>query len=410
MQTLLSVGLIFVLGAFMKWLCQKIKLLNVVGYLMLGLIIGPEILGIIDYNFIKESHIITDMSLALISVLVGANLKYSMIKEFWKQIAFVSIFEAIFTFLFISISFYLLFDFLGLDFSGDQKLTISLIFGGLATATAPATVLAIIHELKAKGKFSSFLLGVVAFDNAIALILFSFVIIFTSTLVGSAEFSFMTLFEVFSTIVYSMLLGVVGAIISELIDKVFKKNNSVKTTSTIGMIFIIYSLSSQLQLEPLLASLIMGVVMTNVSSEFHLVKEEFDHHLKDIIFMLFFAISAMHLNLSFLVSMPFIIIIYVLFRIIGKISGVWVGGKLTGADKNIRKYLGMALFPQAGIAIGLALSLQTEPGFESIAPIVLNVIIATTMVHEFVGPLLTKFVLHKSGECNSEECDNKECK
>jgi Kef-type K+ transport system membrane component KefB len=410
MQTLLSVGLIFVLGAFMKWLCQKIKLLNVVGYLMLGLIIGPEILGIIDYNFIKESHIITDMSLALISVLVGANLKYSMIKEFWKQIAFVSIFEAIFTFLFISISFYLLFDFLGLDFSGDQKLTISLIFGALATATAPATVLGIIHELKAKGKFSSFLLGVVAFDNAIALILFSFVIIFTSTLVGSAEFSFMTLFEVFSTIVYSMLLGVVGAIISELIDKVFKKNNSVKTTSTIGMIFIIYSLSSQLQLEPLLASLIMGVVMTNVSSEFHLVKEEFDHHLKDIIFMLFFAISAMHLNLSFLVSMPFIIIIYVLFRIIGKISGVWVGGKLTGADKNIRKYLGMALFPQAGIAIGLALSLQTEPGFESIAPIVLNVIIATTMVHEFVGPLLTKFVLHKSGECNSEECDNKECK
>jgi Kef-type K+ transport system membrane component KefB len=404
MQTLLSVGLIFVLGAFMKWLCQKIKLLNVVGYLMLGLIIGPEILGIIDYNFIKESHIITDMSLALISVLVGANLKYSMIKEFWKQIAFVSIFEALFTFFFISISFYLLFDFLGLDFSGDQRLTISLIFGGLATATAPATVLAIIHELKAKGKFSSFLLGVVAFDNAIALILFSFVIIFTSTLVGSVEFSFMTLFEVFSTIVYSMLLGVLGAIISELIDKVFKKNNSVKTTSTIGMIFIIYSLSSQLQLEPLLASLIMGVVMTNVSGEFHLVKEEFDHHLKDIIFMLFFAISAMHLNLSFLVSMPFIIIIYVLFRIIGKVSGVWVGGKLTGADKNIRKYLGMALFPQAGIAIGLALSLQTEPGFESIAPIVLNVIIATTMVHEFVGPLLTKFVLHKSGECDSEEC------
>ncbi len=406
MQTLLAVGLIFVLGAFMKWLCQKIKLLNVVGYLMLGLIIGPEVLGIIDYNFIKESYIITDMSLALISVLVGANLKYSMIKEFWKQIAFVSIFEALFTFFFISISFYILFDFLDLDFAGDQRLTISLIFGGLATATAPATVLAIIHELKAKGKFSSFLLGVVAFDNAIALILFSFVIIFTSTLVGSAEFSVMTLFEVFSTIILSMLIGILGAISSELIDKIFKKNNSVKTTSTIGMIFIVYSTSLQLQLEPLLASLIMGAVMTNISSKFHLVKEEFDHHLKDIIFMLFFAISAMHLNLSFLVSMPFIIIVYVVFRIIGKVSGVWVGGKLTRADKNIQKYLGVALFPQAGIAIGLALSLQTEPGFESIAPIVLNVIIATTMVHEFIGPLLTKFVLHKSGECDKADCKN----
>ncbi|NEW59684.1 cation:proton antiporter [Sulfurovum sp. bin170] len=408
MQTLLSVGLIFVLGAFMKWLCQKIKLLNVVGYLMLGLIIGPEVLGIIDYKFIKESHIITDMSLALISVLVGANLKYNLIKEIWKQIAFVSIFEALFTFIFISTSFYLLFDFLGLGFANEQRLTIAVLFGGLATATAPATVLAIIHELKAKGKFSSFLLGVVAFDNAIALILFSFVMIFTSTLIGSSEVSISTFFEVLPIIFYSIILGAVGAVCSEVIDRVFKKNRSVKTTSTLGMIFIVYSLSSQWGLEPLFASLVMGVVMANLSNEFFLVKEEFDHHLKDIIFLLFFAISAMHLNLSFLVSMPFIIILYVLFRIIGKVTGVWFGAKLTGADKNIQNYLGIALFPQAGIAIGLALSLQTEPGFESIAPIILNVIIATTMVHEFIGPLLTKYVLHKSGECNNDKCERED--
>jgi Kef-type K+ transport system membrane component KefB len=407
MQTLLSVGLIFVLGAFMKWLCQKIKLLNVVGYLILGLIIGPEVLGIVDYKFIKDSHIITDISLSLISVMVGANLKYNLIKEIWKQIAFVSIFEALFTFFFISISFYLLFDFLGLEFANEQRLTIAVLFGGLATATAPATVLAIIYELKAKGKFSSFLLGVVAFDNAIALILFSFVITFASTLIGSGEFSIDTVLDIFPIIFYSILVGVVGGLSSEVIDRVFRRNRSVKTTSTIGMIFIVYSLSSEWGFEPLFASLVMGVVMANLSDEFYLVKEEFDNHLKDIIFLLFFAISAMHLNLSFLVSMPFIIILYVVFRIIGKTSGVWFGAKITGADKNIRNYLGLALFPQAGIAIGLALSLQTEPGFESIAPIILNVIIATTMVHEFIGPLLTKYVLYKSGECQADSCKEK---
>ena len=224
MQTLLSVGLIFVLGAFMKWLCQKVKLLNVVGYLMLGLIIGPEVLGIVDYKFIKDSHIITDISLSLISVMVGANLKYNLIKEIWKQIAFVSIFEALFTFFFISISFYLLFDFLGLGFANEQRLTIAVLFGGLATATAPATVLAIIYELKAKGKFSSFLLGVVAFDNAIALILFSFVITFASTLVGSGEFSIDTFLDILSIILYSIMVGVVGGLVSEVIDRVFKKN------------------------------------------------------------------------------------------------------------------------------------------------------------------------------------------
>jgi Kef-type K+ transport system membrane component KefB len=113
----------------------------------------------------------------------------------------------------------------------------------------------------------------------------------------------------------------------------------------------------------------------------------------------------MHLNLSFLISMPFVIVLYVLFRIIGKVTGVWFGAKITGANKNIQNYLGMALFPQAGIAIGLALSLQTEPGLEFIAPIILNVIIATTMVHEFIGPLLTKYVLKKSGECKGDDCD-----
>jgi len=91
-----------------------------------------------------------------------------------------------------------------------------------------------------------------------------------------------------------------------------------------------------------------------------------------------------------------------LFNILGKIIGVWTGGKLSGADKHIQNYLGLALFPQAGIAIGLSLSLQNQAGFEVIAPIILNVIIATTMVHEFIGPMLTKYVLKKSGECNMD--------
>jgi len=101
--------------------------------------------------------------------------------------------------------------------------------------------------------------------------------------------------------------------------------------------------------------------------------------------------------------MPLVIILYIIFRILGKILGVWIGAKLSGADKHIQNYLGIALFPQAGIAIGLSLSLQNQTGFEVIAPIILNVIIATTMVHEFIGPMLTKYVLKKSGECNVDK-------
>ncbi len=113
----------------------------------------------------------------------------------------------------------------------------------------------------------------------------------------------------------------------------------------------------------------------------------------------------MHLNISFLITMPLVIILYITFRILGKVVGVWVGAKISGANRDVQNYLGIALFPQAGIAIGLALSLQDESGFETIAPIILNVIIATTMVHEFIGPLLTKYVLKRSGECNVKNID-----
>ncbi len=403
MQTLFFVGLIMVLGSFMKFISHRAKILNVVGYLILGLIIGPEVLNIVPQHFIDETHIITDLSLSLISVLVGANLRYNILKEVWKQIVIISIFEAIFTFVFISSIFYLLFDFLEFGFVHNYRLIISVIFGGLASATAPATILAVIHELKVKGKFSSFLLGVVATDNAIALILFSFILIITSSIMYSGSCAYSTVFMIIPTIFLTIGVGVMGAMISEIIDRIFKPQSNIKTTSTLGMIFLVYSLSQHWGLEPLLASLVMGIVMSNLSDEFYLVKKEFDYHLKDIIFLLFFTISSMHLNISFLLSMPFVIILYITFRILGKIIGVWTGGKVSGADKHVQNYLGIALFPQAGIAIGLSLSLQNEAGFEVIAPIILNVIIATTLVHELIGPMLTKYVLKKSCECNIDK-------
>ena len=396
MQTLFFVGIIMVLGSFMKAFSQKAKILNVVGYLILGIIIGPEVLNIVPQHFIDDSHVITDLSLSLISVLVGANLKYNVIKSVWRQITIISIFEAIFTFIFISISFYLLFDLLDFKLKNEYRLIIAILFGGLASATAPATILAIIHELKIKNSFSSFLLGVVAMDNALSLIQFSFIIIVTSAIINSGSCSYITSLMIIPTVILTILVGVGGAIISEIIDRIFKDNSSIKTTSTLGMIFLVFTLSKHWGLEPLLSSLVMGIVMSNLSNEFYLVKEEFDYHLKDIIFLLFFTISAMHLNIHFLTTMPIVIILYIIFRILGKIIGVWVGAKVSGANGIIKRYLGIALFPQAGIAIGLALSLQNETGFEVIAPIILNVIIATTMVHEFIGPLLTKFVLKKS--------------
>jgi Kef-type K+ transport system membrane component KefB len=395
LEALFYVGLIFVLGALMKWVSLKFNVLYVVGYLTLGFLLGPKMYNVVPQEFIDGSHVIIDLSLALISVLVGANLKYNLLKDVWRQIVVISVFEAFFTFLFIGVAFYVLFDFLDMGFGTNYQLTIALIFGALASATAPATILAVIHQLNIKNKFSSFLLAVVATDNAITLILFSLVVISTRASTEFAGYSYDTVFVIVPIIFFTILIGVVGAVVSEIIDRVFANYKSIKTTSTLGMIFLVYSLSKYFGLDPMLASLVMGVVMANISKSFYVVKEEFDYHLQDIIFLLFFTISAMHLNIEFILYMPWVICIYVLFRVLGKVIGVYIGGKVMRADKNIQKYLGVALFPQAGIAIGLSLSLQSELGFETVAPIVLNIIIATTMIHEFIGPLVTKYVLEK---------------
>ena len=395
MQILLIIGLVFVLGSFMKIFVQSLGILSVVGYLVLGIILGPSGFDLIPKEFIHGSSFIIDISLSLISVLVGANLRYDILKDMLKQIFAISFFESIFTFLLITISFYIMFDFLHFSFSREYRIIISILFGGLAIATAPATILAVIHETKTKGKFNSFLLGIVAMDNAFALLFFSFIVIISKTFIDSSSIDNYLLLSIIKDMILSIVVGGAGAFISEIIDRVFKKNQAVKTTSTLGMIFITFSTSQYFSLEPLLSSLVMGIVASNLSKDFFLVKKEFDNHLKEIIFLLFFTISAIHLNITFLIHMPFAIIIYVLFRITGKVTGVWIGSKISKGDESLAKHLGIALFPQAGIAIGLALSLQEVAGFEIVAPIILNIIIATTLIHELIGPFLTKFILIK---------------
>ncbi len=385
----------------MEWFSPKIGLPKVVGYLFLGLLIGPEVLAIIPKSFIQETDIIIELSLSLIAVLVGANLKYSTIKEMGKQIISITFFEASFAFISVSIGFFMLSEFLG--FTPEQSLIIAVIFGGLASATAPAATIAVVHECKAKGRFTTTLLAVVASDDALALIYFTFALTLSGIFMGNGDFSLSTLYDMLRIIMLSAVVGTVGAIISVAIDRLFAQHKGMETISTIGMIFIVYSLSIYWGLEPLFASLTMGVVMVNISTDFDLVEEEIDGHLEEIIFMLFFILSAMHLDLRSLTTVPLVILTYILLRLLGKIFGVWIGSRLSQADKTVQNYLGWGLLPQAGVAIGLALSLQNKEGFETIAPMILNVIIASTIIHEFIGPILTSYVLKKSGECHTEQ-------
>ncbi|NOR58007.1 MAG: cation:proton antiporter, partial [Sulfurimonas sp.] len=212
----------------------------------------------------------------------------------------------------------------------------------------------------------------------------------------------MNIYHAIVVLSLSMLLGTIAGLINTLLERIFVSSKTMETIATLGLIFLVYSMSNFYHLEPLLSAMVMGIVMVNTSHHFDLIQEEIDKHLANIIFMLFFIISAMHLQLEALLHVPVIIILYTLLRLIGKVSGSYLGAVISGSSDTIKKYMGIALFPQAGVAIGLALSIQNHSQLESIAPLILNVIIATTFIHELSGPFMTKYALQKSGECSRE--------
>lgn len=400
METLFYLGLIFVFGALTEWLSPKIHIPRVVGYLFLGLIIGPEVIGLIPREFVDKSHIITDLALSIIAVLVGATLRISTLKGHEKEVMYITLFQSLGTFLVVTIGFILMGNIL--DFPTQQVTIIALLLGGIATATAPATPYAIVHELRAKGNFTSTLLSVVAADDAIALIMFSLAITAGVTLIGSGIFEWVNIVDAIVLIGLSIFVGVIAALANFVLEKLFSHHKGMETISTLGLIFIVYSVSEHWNLEPLLSAMVMGAVMVNMSPDFDIVEEEIDNHLTEIIFMLFFIMSAMHLKFSAVFALPLAIELYVVLRIFGKVLGAYVGAVLAGSSTIVKKYMGIALLPQAGVAIGLALSIQNHDGLESIAPIILNVVIATTFIHELIGPFMTKYAIQKSGESNKK--------
>ncbi len=394
MNTLFYLGIIFVLGAFTEWLSPKLHLSKVVGYMIIGLLIAPGTFGLIPHSFVQNVHILIDLALSLIAVLVGANLKYSTLKGMTKKIISITFFEALFAFLIVTIGFFFLSHLLFHSFV--ESLAIALLLGGIASATAPASTLALIYELKAHGRFSIILLSVVALDDAMALILFAFALTIAEATRSSGGVNFSAIMEALIMIFGSIGIGFIAGVVTTWLEKLFSHHKGMETIATLGMIFIAYSTAHALSLEPILTALVMGAVLSNLSKDFDLVEEEVDNHIVEVVFMLFFILSAMHLNLSALLSLPIAIIAYIILRLGGKVIGVYVGAKLSHAGHDVERYLGIALFPQAGVAIGLALSIQDNSNLLTIAPIILNIIIATTVVHELLGPFFTKYALEHS--------------
>ncbi|PWM46820.1 MAG: cation/H(+) antiporter [Clostridiales bacterium] len=390
-MVLLYLGIILLAGLLFGRLAKLIKLPNVTGYLVAGLLLGPYVLKIIPSDIVNNFSLVSEVSLAFIAFTIGLSFKRSYFKRVGLTPVVIAIFEALIA----------VFAVQGVLIATGQDLAFSIVLGAIAAATAPAATIMVIKQYKAQGPLTETLLSVVAIDDAVALIAFSFAVTIAKAISGTGATSniALSIIKPFGEVFLALAIGAVSGLIIKLPLKYFKKSGN-RLIIACGFIFITAAVCDLLGLSSLLACMTLGAVFCNVSDESDLVADIVDK-VTPPIFLMFFVISGAELNINVIPSIGIVGILYVVVRVIGKMLGAFLGAKIMRAPKSVCRWLGPTLIPQAGVAIGLTLVAQeVVPEF---APTIRAVILCGTMIYEIFGPVITKISLVKAGEIKVEK-------
>jgi len=378
-------GLALILALLSSKMIKKFHLPNVTAYLIMGLIAGPYMLKILPHESIESFEPISEIALGFIAFSIGSEFKLSYLKKVGKAPIVIALFEALTAVVLVDIA---------LIVTG-HDLSFSLMLGAIAAATAPAATLMVVRQYKAEGPVTRTLMPVVAIDDAIALMLFGISLTIVKAINATAEVSlFMTLMKPVIEIGAALALGAFMGYILTLMTRWFSGRGN-RLSLTIAMIALTLGLSKYFGLSELLSCMAMSAFFVNASKSSEDVFAQIDLFTPPI-FMMFFFTSGADLNIRLLPSVGLVGIIYIVTRVIGKISGATFGAALCKCEEPVKKYLGFTLIPQAGVAIGLAtVALSVLPEYGQTIKVV---ILAGTVIYELVGPVTTKIALTKAGE------------
>lgn len=366
-------------------LVKLIKLPNVTGYLLAGLILGPSVLKIIPKDTIDGIAVISEVALGFIAFSIGNEFKMSYFKKVGASPIVIAVFEALFAVICVCTVLVL--------FGND--LSFSLVLSSIAAATAPAATIMVIRQYKAKGPVTETLLSVVALDDAAALMLFGISVAVAGMLNSTSNISVLSMIlSPILEIVGALVIGAVLGMILTYFIRFFKKDGN-RLSLAVGFVFIGIGIADMTGVSSLLLCMALGATFVNFSKQALPVMKVVDA-VTPPIFMLFFVASGAALDLSVLPMIGVVGVIYVVFRVVGKVLGTYLGATICKCDKKIKKYLGYALLPQAGVAIGLSLAATTV--VPSYGQTIRAVVLCATFIYELIGPGITKIALKKAGE------------
>ena len=391
---IIAVSIMLFAGFAMTRITKLLKLPNVTAYIIAGIIIGPYCLKLIPVQVVDGTDFISDIALAFIAFSVGEFFKISSLKKNGVKTIIITLFEALTA---AAIIFVLTFFVLKLD------IVFSIVLSALASATAPTSTAMTIRQTKAKGDFVDTLLQVIALDDVLSLIAFSISISVASVfLSGASEVSATTIIMPIVTNIGVMIIGgFFGYFLKLLMPR--KRSNDNRLIISVSTLFVFCAICALLDISPLLGCITMGMVYINITGDDKLFKQL--NYFSPPFLLLFFVRSGMNLQIDSLFSStgssgssPIILIaiLYFFIRMVGKYGGAFIGCLVTKKSKECRNYLGLALIPQAGVAIGLAALGARALGGET-GENLQTIILTSSILYEIIGPAAAKLSLYLSG-------------
>ncbi len=407
-MSVLSSNILFILGIGIfggiagAWFFQKIRIPQVLGYLAIGIIIGKSGFGFINSDIIASLKNFNFFALGIIGFMVGGELHGSTMKKYGKQFSAILFGEGTFAFVLVTVAVSLILYIFTKNFAA--ALAGGIVFGAIASATDPASTINVLWEYRTKGVLTTTLIAIVAMDDALAMTLYGLGTAAAQMIIGGHASLSSQIIKTTVELLGAIVLGGAAGVFMNLIVR-YSTDKTRTMVFGIGTLLILIALAMILDVDVILASMTMGLVVTNLAPDrskdfFDLIKS-----FSAPIYVLFFVLVGTRLVLSGMPLFLWIIVAaYVIFRTTGKMTGAWLGAKLTHADPAVQKYTGLGLFAQGGVAIGLSImatqhlhGLKLADGID-LGDIIITGVTATTFIVQVIGPPMTKLAVKLAKE------------
>ncbi len=388
MNLIFAFGIMLLLGLIAALAIEKIKLPYVTGYIIMGILIGPYLLNLVPKTFLRNTDIIANFVLSIVAFMISRNFSYSVFKKTGKQILFVSMLEASGAWLFVTLGVFLFLH---------KPLYVSLLFGALAAATDPASTLMVSRQYKTRGPVTNVLLGTVAIDDAWGLIIFVISMILAIQMKSGSSANISPVKMILGAIleiVYTLGIGAAMGFIFSYLAR-FIHTKGYRLIYSLGFIALTAGIAMYFHYSPLLACMALGTVVVNFAREESVYFEGIEFFAEPLMLVLFVLVGA-GFNLKAITTIGLIGAIYIGMRFTGKYLGATTGAFLSKAPETVRKFVGLGLVPQAGVALGMAI--LGKEYFPQAGNYIMTVIVATTLVLEVIGPPITQLTFNLAGE------------